>query len=165
MIRRTPLAQDLTRQTNTPGAIYGTIAAMAVIGSAARYESDAQIFALTLVTLVVLWLAHVYAQTLAHHLKQRGKPDWGAVVGAMRKERTMLEGPAPMLLVLGLGGVGVLEEGLAVTLALWVGMAQLVGWGIIYARRLQWGWLAAIGVGLVNGSFGLAIVVLEVIVH
>jgi hypothetical protein len=161
----TAMPRALGLRTNAAGAIYGTIAAMAVIAGAARYQSDAQIFALTLVTLLVLWLAHVYAETLAQHLKRGGKPDWSAVVAAMTKERTMLEGPAPMLLVLGLGGLGILDEDLALTLALWTGLAQLIVWGVTYARRLDWGWASAVGVGLVNGTFGLIIVLLEVIVH
>jgi hypothetical protein len=157
--------RTLGLQPDAAGAIYGTIAAMAVIAGAARYQSDAQVFALTLVTLLVLWLAHVYAETLAHHLKRRGKPQWSSVAAAMAKERTMLEGPAPMLLLLGLGGIGVLEEDLALTLALWIGLAQLVAWGVTYARRLEWGWPSAIAAGLVNGAFGFIIVLLEVIVH
>ncbi len=161
----TATASALELRTSAPGAIYGTIAAMAVIAGAARYESDAEIFGLTVITLLVLWLAHVYAETLAHHLRHRGTPAWGEVVAAMNKERTMLEGPAPMLLILALGGVGILDDDLALTLALWTGTAQLVIWGITYARRLHWGWLTAIGVGLVNGAFGLIIVLLEVIVH
>jgi hypothetical protein len=152
-------------RTDAAGAIYGTIAAMAVIAGAARYQSDAEIFTLTLVTLVVLWLAHVYAETLAQHLKQGGRPKWSVVVTAMTKERTMLEGPAPMLLVLGLGGIGILDNDLALTLALWTGLAQLFAWGVTYARRLKWGWATALGIGLVNGAFGLIIVLLEVIVH
>ena len=110
-------------------------------------------------------LAHVYAQTLAHHLNKGGRLHWGAVAAAMTKERTMLEGPAPMLFVLGLGGLGVLDAELAVTLALWTGLAQLVAWGVAYARGLHWGWLSAMGVGLVNAVFGLSIVLLEVVVH
>jgi hypothetical protein len=151
-------------RTDAAGAIYGTVAAMAVIAGAARYQSDAQVFALTVVTLLVLWLAHVYAETLAHHLKGGGRPAWSAVVAAMTKERTMLEGPAPMLIVLALG-MGVLDEDVAVTLSLWTGLVQLIAWGVTYARRLGWGWLAAMSVGLVNGAFGLIIVVLEVVVH
>jgi hypothetical protein len=162
---KTAIPQAIGVRTHAAGAIYGTIAAMAVIGAAARNQSDAQILALTVVTLLILWLAHVYAETLAHHLKQGGEPDWNAAVTAMREEWAMLIGPAPMLLVLGLGGVGILDEDVALTLALWTGLAQLVVWGVTYARRLEWGWPSAVGVGLINGTFGLMIVLLEIIVH
>ena len=162
---KTAIPQTIGVRTHAAGAIYGTIAAMAVMGAAARNQSDAQILALTVITLLVLWLAHVYAETLAHHLRQGGKPDWNAAVTAMKEEWAMLVGPAPMLLVLGLGGVGILDDDVALTLALWTGLAQLVVWGVTYARRLEWGWPRAVGVGLVNGTFGLMIVLLEIIVH
>ncbi len=40
----------------------------------------------------------------------------------------MLEAPALSVLFLLLGALGVLDKGLAVGLALWNGVAQLVGW-------------------------------------
>jgi hypothetical protein len=165
MSRVSSLVPRPVNRTNAAGAIYGTIAAMAVIAGAARYQSDAEVLALTIVTLFVLWLAHVYSETLAHHLAGQGKPNWRAAAQAMAKERTMLEGPGPMLIVLFVGSIGVLDEDFAAELAIWTGIAQLLGWGITYARRLRWSWPRAIVVGLVNASFGLIIVLLEVAVH
>jgi len=49
--------------------------------------------------------------------------------------------------------------------ALWLGVAELVTWGILYARRQRWNWLTALTAGAVNGLFGLLIVFLEVVVH
>jgi hypothetical protein len=57
------------RAPEAAGAIYGTIAAMAVIAAAARHPSHGRVLALTVATLVVFWLAQVYAQALAHHLR------------------------------------------------------------------------------------------------
>lgn len=68
-------------------------------------------------------------------------------------------------MLLGLGRIGLLDERLAVTLALWAGVVQLVAWGIAYARRQRWAWPMAITAGVVNGTFGLVIVTLEVLVH
>jgi hypothetical protein len=59
----------------------------------------------------------------------------------------------------------VLEGRQAVRLALWFGVAELVAWGVLYARRQRWSWLPALVAGAVNGLLGLAIVLLEVIVH
>lgn len=58
-----------------------------------------------------------------------------------------------------------LEEALAVGLALWNGVVQLVGWGIDVGRRRGQGWPAALLTGLVNGAFGVMIVLLEVQLH
>jgi hypothetical protein len=150
---------------DTAGAIYGTIAAMAVIAGAARDPSHGRVLALTFATLGVFWLAHVYAHALAHHLRGARRLEWPVVTAAMVEERTMLEAPALLFLLLALGGIGLVDMHLAVRLALWAGVAQLVAWGVVYARRQRWGWPTALTAGAVNGTFGLIIVALEVLIH
>ena len=150
---------------DTAGAIYGTIAAMAVIAGTAADPGHGKALSLTVATLFVFWLAHVYAQTLSHHLKGARRLEWPAVKAAMVEERPLLEGPLPLLVVLALGELHVLQGRTGIRLALWIGVAELVTWGILYARRQRWGWLASITAGAVNGLFGLAIVLLEVVVH
>jgi hypothetical protein len=59
------------------------------------------------------------------------------------------------------GAVGLFGERLAVLLALWNGVVQLVGWGIDVGRRRGQAWPALL-TGLINGAFGLVVVVLEV---
>jgi hypothetical protein len=151
---------------DTAGAIYGTIAAMAVIAGSAADPSHARALRLTAATLFVFWLAHVYAQALSHHLRGARRLEWSVVRTAMAEERPLLEGPLPLLVVLALGSpLGILDEHLSIRLALWLGVAQLVAWGILYARRQRWGWPTAVTAGAVNGLFGLLIVLLEVVVH
>src|SRR4029450_8592044 len=94
---------------DTAGAIYGTIAAMAVIAGTARDPARAEALWLTVAPLFVFWLAHVYAQPLSHHLRGERRPGWGAVLTAMDEERPLLEGPVPLLVLLALGELGVLE--------------------------------------------------------
>ncbi len=138
---------------------------MAAIAGTAHDPTPGRVLALTVATLAVFWLAHVYAHALAHHLRGRKQLDWPAIRAAMAEERALLEGPLPMLVLLVCGRIGLLAERLAVTLALWAGVAQLVGWGLAYARRQGWGWPTATTAGMVNGTFGLAIVALEVLIH
>jgi hypothetical protein len=157
--RRALLAPDAA------GAIYGTITAMAVIAATAGHMPPGRLLAVTVATLAVFWLAHVYAQTLSHHLRGETRLSWASVSAAMTEERPMLEGPTPSLVLLLLGLLGVLREQPAVRLALWAGVAQLVIWGVAYARRQGWAWPAAMAAGLVNGMFGVAIVLLEVLLH
>jgi hypothetical protein len=116
-------------------------------------------------TLFVFWLAHVYAQSLSHHLRGARRLEWSVVRAAMVEERPLLEGPAPLLVVLAIGTLGGLEHEQAIRVALWLGVAELVAWGILYARRQRWGWPTAVVAGVVNGLFGLLIVLLEVVVH
>jgi multisubunit Na+/H+ antiporter MnhG subunit len=155
----------LFRTPESAGAIYGTIAAMAVIAGSAKSSEHGEALGLTIATLLVFWLAHVYAHALAHHLRGAKRLDWSAVRVAMAEEWSLLQGPVPLLVLLVLGELGVLEERQAVRLALWLGVVELVTWGILYARRQRWSWVTALTAGAVNGLFGLVIVVLEVVVH
>jgi hypothetical protein len=150
---------------DTAGAIYGTIAAMAVIAGTASSSSHAKPLSLTVATLFVFWLAHVYAQALSHHLRGARRLEWSVVREAMVEERPLLEGPLPLLVVLALGALEVIDNHLATRLALWLGIVQLLTWGVLYARRQRWSWPTAVTAGIVNGLFGLLIVLLEVVVH
>jgi hypothetical protein len=129
----------LFRTPESAGAIYGTIAAMAVIAGTAADPG--------------------------HHLQGARRLDWAAVRAAMVEEWSLLQGPVPLLLLLALGELGVLTERQAVRLALWLGVVELVAWAALYARRQRWPWLTALTAGAVNGLFGVVIVVLEVVVH
>lgn len=162
--RRTLLGRwrEQTRPDDS-AAIYGTILTTAVIGAAGS-KSAQTVLELALGTLLVFWLAHVYALALAQHL-QGARLHWSGIRHAMAEERPMLEAPVPSLLVLLLGAIGVLEDRPAVVVALLVGIAQLVGWGIAYARSQDWGWPMAVAAGLVNGMFGSAVVILEALLH
>ena len=155
----------LFRTPESAGAIYGTIAAMAVIAGTAKEPEHGKTLTLTIATLLVFWLAHVYAHALAHHLRGAKRLDWSVVRAAMVEEWSLLQGPVPLLLLLTLGELGVLEERQSVRLALWLGVVELVTWAVLYARRQRWNWLTSLTAGAVNGAFGLVIVVLEVVVH
>ena len=73
----------------------------------------------------------------------------------------MVAAPVLPTLLLLLGAIGLLNEPLAVQLALWTGVVQLFGWGIEVGRRRGRAWLATLLAGLINGAFGLVIIVLE----
>jgi hypothetical protein len=65
----TPAGEDPRRQPRA--AIYGTIVASAVIATTAGgHESAELILEATLATLLVFWLAHVYADFLGHRLRR-----------------------------------------------------------------------------------------------
>jgi hypothetical protein len=150
---------------NPRAAIYGTIVASAVIATTAGGHQSAElILEATLATLLVFWLAHVYADFLGHGLRH-GTSNLRLLASIMVQELSMLVAPALSILFLLLGALGVLEEALAVGLALWNGVVQLVGWGIDVGRKRGQAWPAALLTGLVNGAFGVVIVLLEVQLH
>jgi len=150
---------------NPRAAIYGTIVASATIATTAGgRESAALVLEATLATLLVFWLAHVYADFLGHGLDQ-ARADLSLLASILVQELSMLVAPALSILFLLLGALGVLGEALAVGLALWNGVVQLVGWGIDVGRKRGQAWPAALLTGLVYGAFGVVIVLLEVQLH
>ena len=146
---------------NPRGAIYGTIVATAVIAATAGHQSPALILA---ATLLVFWLAHVYADFLDHGLRQAGF-DLKVLPAIMARELSMLAAPALPILFLLLGALSLLDEGLAVRLALWTGVAQLVGWAIEAGRRHGRSRPAMLLGGVINGAFGVGIIGLEALLH
>jgi hypothetical protein len=150
---------------NPRGAIYGTIVASAVIAATgAGHKSPGLVLAATVATLLVFWLAHVYADFLDHGVRH-ARADLRVLAAIMGQELSMLAAPALPILFLLLGALGLFGEALAVRLALWSGVAQLFGWGIDAARRRGRPWPAALLSGLINGAFGLVIIILEVLLH
>jgi hypothetical protein len=91
--------------------------------------------------------------------------DWPAIRRAMAEEWPMVTGPLPAIVVVALGAAGVIDERNSIRFALWIGVVQLLGWGIAFARRQQWNWPAALTAGAVNAVFGAAIVAVEVAIH
>jgi hypothetical protein len=143
------------RAPDAAGAIYGTIAAMAVIAGAARHPSHGRVLVLTVATLVVFWLAHVYAQALAHHLRARGS--WNGRPSPPR----WLRSDRCWKVRLPCSCCWRWEAS-----ACWTSTSPLPwrcgpAWrscrlGIAYARRQQWGWPTAVTAGMVNaGRSGL----------
>jgi len=149
---------------NPRGAVYGTIVATAVIAATAGHQTPELVLAATVATLLVFWLAHVYSDFLDHGVRQAGF-DLKVLPGIMARELSMLAAPALSILFLLLGALGLFDEELAVRLALWNGVAQLLGWGIDVGRRRGQAWPAALLIGLLNAAFGVAIILLEVLLH
>jgi hypothetical protein len=73
-------------------------------------------------------------------------------------------GTLPFLALAG-AWAGAYSEAAGVDAALGFGIAQLVGWGLLGARRMNVGWAKSTLVGLVDGVFGLGIVGLETLLH
>jgi hypothetical protein len=150
---------------NPRGAIYGTIVASAMIAAtAAGGKSPDLILTATVATLLVFWLAHVYAHFLDHQVRH-DRTRWKVLASIMGQELSMLAAPALSILFLLLGALGLLNEPLAVQLALWTGVVQLFGWGIEVGRRRGQAWPSALLGGLINGAFGVVIIALEVLLH
>jgi hypothetical protein len=150
---------------NPAGAIYGTIVAASVVAAAGGHDAQAGAIALTTVlTLLIFWLAHLYAHVLESRLRDE-RSQLTTVRTVVVEELAMIEAPAPSIVFLLLGAAGVYSSGLAVNLALGNAVVQLLLWGMLVARRLGRSWPATVVAGVVDASFGLAIIALKALLH
>ena len=139
--------------------------ASALIAAERRAEPDpAGLTVAVALTLLVLWLAHVYTRVLEHGLLH-GPRDAGIVREAMVRELAIVEAPLPSLAVLLLAPLGLVSDRVAVTLALGTGIVQLWAWGVAAGRALGRSWPGAAVGGLVDAGLGLAVIALESLLH
>lgn len=148
------------------GTVYGTIVVMATISAASHGpESDPWRPAIFVtVTVVVLWIAHIYAHLLAESL-QRGRKLARADYAAVAARELSIPGAAiAPVAALALGGLGVVREQTAVWLALGTGVATLAVQGVRYARLERMGQTGTLVSVALNVCLGLVIVGLEALV-
>ena len=115
-------------------------------------------------TVIVLWLAHVYAHGLGESIQLERRLDRGEFASVARRELAIpLAAVAPVTLI-GLGAADVLSKPTAVWLALGIGLFTLAAQGYRYARLEDLSrWEMVVSVAL-NLGLGLAIVALKVVV-
>ena len=146
------------------GAVYGTIIVMSVLAAGARaYERHLwKLVVIGAVTVLVLWLAHVYAHGLSESLRIGRGVTIAELWSIARREASILAAAIPPLIATGLGAAGVLSERTGVLLGLWLGVAALTAQGLRYAQLEHLSPRAgALAVGL-NLGIGLGLVALEV---
>ncbi len=146
------------------GTVYGTIIVMSVLAAGSRaYQHELwRLLAIVAVTVVVLWLAHVYAHGLGESLELGRRVTLGELRSIAGREYSIVAAAVLPLISLALGVAGVLPNRSAVLLALWLGVVALTVQGVRYARleRLSRG--AAVATVAMNLAIGLGLVALEV---
>jgi hypothetical protein len=115
-------------------------------------------------TVIVLWLAHVYAHGLGESIQLRRRLDRAEFVSVSRRELAIALAAVGPVVALSLGALDVLRPGRAVWLALGIGLLTLAVQGYRYARLEELtGWGTVVSVAL-NLGLGLGIVGLKVVV-
>jgi len=164
-------AQGLTRLVfgsgrTIAGTVYGTIVVLASLAAGGKaFEDHAwHLVAIVDVTVLVLWVAHVYAHGLGESLEAGRRLDAAELGTLARRELAIpLAAVAPTAMLV-LGAVGLVRGSTAVWLAIGICVAALAVQGLRYAlleRLGRLGTLASVGLNL---ALGLAIVALKVIV-
>ncbi len=148
------------------GTVYGTIIVMSVLAAGARsYEHHLwRLLVLAGGSVVVLWLAHVYAHGLGESLRVGHRLTAAELSSIARREYAVVGAAILPLAAVGLGAAGALADRTAVQLALWLGVATLTGQAIRYAQLERLSRSATFVTVALNLAIGLAIIALEVLV-
>jgi len=153
------------RGDNLAGAIYGTILVTSIVAAADSSDAIWQSLGIVEVTVIVFWLAHVYAHALAWSLDSNERFSRRGLRPIARKEWPLLQAAVVPSLALLAGGFGLIATNTAYWIAIGYGVVMLVSWGLIVARQERLSFVATCAVVTANAFFGLVIVLLKEFVN
>lgn len=162
-MRRSARGVVLGTAGSIAGTVYGTIVVMGAITAGAEGAREPwRLSTIVAGTVLVLWLAHVYAHGLGEAIGRGRRLDREELVSVGRRELAIPLAAVAPIAALTLGGLGLVRYSTAVWLALAVALATLGVQGLRYARLEGFGrGGTAKSVGL-NVALGLVIVALKV---
>jgi len=152
---------------NVSRAIYGQILVTSLVGALSE-DSEIEagyILVSVVVTMLIFWLAHVYAEAMARGLEAGRHLGWAEVRGLAAGEWPLVQAAFPTAIVLALGAIGAFSTETAVGLAIAVGVVALFTWGLAIGRASGSSWAAALFGAAISASFGLVVVGLKALVH
>jgi hypothetical protein len=149
---------------NLAGAIYGTIVATAVVAGLDEKTSvtAARAFWILLGSGVFFWAAHVYAYLLADRLHGRHRMKRDDVRQVISREWPLFQSTFPLAVMVALGALGLIDRDSALGLAMFVGVATLAAWGVVFAHREGYGLAGIVAAATANATVGLFIIGLKV---
>jgi hypothetical protein len=147
------------------GAVYGTIVVLAALTAGApAYEHDLwRLGAIVAASVLVLWVAHVYAHGLGESLALERRLTGAELRAIAERELSIALAAVLPLAAVVLGALGVLEDGSAIWLAFGLGVATLAVQGVRYARLERLGMTSTVVAIAVNVGLGLTIVAMKLI--
>ena len=152
---------------NVSRAIYGQILVTSLVGALSEdTEIDAgYILVSVAATMLIFWLAHVYAEAMSRGLAAGRHLGWAEVRHLAAGEWPLVQAAFPTAIVLALGAIGVFSTETAVDLAIAVGVVALFTWGLAIGRASGSSWAVALFGAAISASFGLVVVGLKAVVH
>lgn len=118
------------------------------------------------VTVVVFYLAHVYAGTLGRLAATDGEAGLRtSLAGAARHSRGMLVSSIVPLLILLLGTTDLIDDTVAIWSALIANTVMLGVLGWIVVARWSTHWMPRLLSALITAGFGLVLIALKALIH
>ncbi|MFJ8893301.1 hypothetical protein ACIRCZ_01825 [Leifsonia sp. NPDC102414] len=152
----------------TEESVYGTVLVNGMIVAAGAHgASSMSVFVSVITTVVVFWAAHVYSGTIAGHGVDMGKraPLSVSLNRSLRRSVGFLTSAIPPSVVLLLGALRIVDDTVALWVALWLGVAILAVLGFtVFALRGD-SWPIRILGAVCTALFGVAMIILKAIIH
>jgi hypothetical protein len=147
------------------GTVYGTVGVMGAITAGSHGGPELwPLAAAVAATVLVLWLAHVYAHGLGEAIGRGRRLDRAELVSVARRELAIPLAAVAPIAALMLGGLGLLKDATAVWLALAIGLGTLAVQGARYAGLEGLGGRGTVTSVVLNLTLGLVIVALKALV-
>ncbi len=151
---------------NPGDAVYGTIAVGALLAAeSARQETYLETVVAVVITLVLYWLAHSYAELVERRLEQEAKLTVARALDTLTHEFPILLGAAVPLLTLLIWWATGASLSSAVSAAVWTSAAIVVAVEAVSAVHARLKGRELLAQVLVGAVVGLLIVALKVLLH
>jgi hypothetical protein len=147
------------------GAVYGTIVVLASLAAgASAYENDLwRLEGAVVASVLVLWLAHMYAHGLGESLQLGRRLTGGERRAVAQREVSIALAAVLPLAAVTLGALGIVRSSTALWIALGIGVATLAVQGLRYAQLERFGLPGTVVAVGVNVALGLALVAVKVL--
>lgn len=161
--------RNLLRHLVTESAVYGVIVVaglVVIVADGARASWD--VLVKVSATILVFWLAHVFAAAVAKLGAKRettGIGLGGALAYALDHGWGMLVAAAIPLVSLLLGTLGVLDDQVAIWGVLWTAVVVLGVLGFVKAAELTPRGSVRAFSGVITATLGLILILLKAVVH
>jgi uncharacterized protein YacL len=162
-VTTTPRLEFITEES-----VYGTVLVSGMIVVSRGYGATSwETFQAVLGTVLVFWVAHVYAGTVAGYHAVNGHETTlrEAIRRALRRSIGFLTAAILPSIVLLLGALEAIPDDLAVWVALWLGVAILAVLGYHVATARGKSWPVRLLSSAATATMGVAMILLKVLVH
>jgi hypothetical protein len=162
-----PAGAEAGPSRNPASAVYGTVLAGSLIATeGARDSVDVpRLLGLVLVTQLVYWLAHVYADLVGQRIRTGRRPRRSDVRELLREEWSLVAASYGPLVAVGTVYLLGYRANTAVLAGLWVTTAMLVLWAVVAGRRGRMRGPELALYAVLSGAFGCTLVVLKTLLH
>ena len=161
-------ARDPRSSFVTEESVYGTLLVSGMIVTSGTYGATSwETFVSVLGTVIVFWVAHVYAGTVAGHSVTQGV---GTTLGtafraSLRRSLGFLTAALIPSLLLLIGALRIIPDDVAIWVALWLGVLVLgaLGYNAFAVRGSSWT-IRILGSSS-TAALGVAMILLKALVH